>query len=147
MNAILEQLGLDSTFFYQLAIFTVLFFLISKVYFKPFLKLIETRHKKTVEDREAAERLMEQAQARFDEYQRRLTEERAAARKEFEEVLNQAKKEENALLSHAREEAKKITQEAAESAAAQRDKLRRELEVDVESIAHNISERLLSRKV
>lgn len=147
MTAILEQLGLDQTFFAQLIIFAVLFFFLSRVYFKPFQALFEMRHKKTVEDREAAERLMVQAQKLFDDYKNRLAEERSVARKEFEETLDQAKKEESKLLAHAREEAKKITQEAADSVAAQSEKLRKQLETDVEGIAQSISERLLSRKV
>lgn len=146
MSAILEQLELNQTFFIQLAIFAALFFILSQTYFKPFLELFEARHKKTVEDREAAERLLQQADAKFDEYQRRLVQEKAAAKKEYEEILGQAKKEEAALLSHAREEAKRITQEAADSVAAQREVLRKKLEVDVEGLAQSISERLLSRK-
>ena len=146
MSAILEQLGLDQTFFYQLAIFAVLFLILGQFYFKPFLALFEARHKKTVEDREAAERLMSQAEARLEEYKKRLAAERAAARKDVEDILNLAKKEEAALLAHAREEAKKITQEAADSVAAQGQALRKQLEVDVEGMAQSIYENLLSSR-
>lgn len=147
MSAILEQLGLDQTFFVQLAIFAALFALLSTTYFKPFLKLFEARHQKTVEDREAAERLMAQADQKLEAYRQRLQEEKAAAKKEYEDILNQAKKEEAALLSHAREEAKKITQEAADAVAAQGEKIKKQLEGDIESLAKTISEQLLSRKV
>src|SRR5262249_22730688 len=141
VSAILEQLGLDQTFFIQFGIFAVFFFIVGNIYFKPFLRLFEMRHKKTVEDREAAEKLMQQAEGKLEEYKRRLQDERAAARKEFEAVLNQAKKEEAALIAHAREEAKKITQEAAESVVKQRDQLRQQLEKDVDALAHSISEK------
>jgi F-type H+-transporting ATPase subunit b len=147
VSAILEQLEINNTFFIQLAIFAALFFILSAVYFKPFLRLFEVRHQKTVADREAAERLMQQADAKFEEYKTRLSQERLAARKEFEAALSEAKKQEAAILSHAREEAKKITQEAAESVANQRSKLKAELEADVEGMARAISEKLLSRKV
>ncbi len=147
MSAILEQLEINNTFFIQLGIFAVLFFILSAVYFKPFLRLFEMRHQKTVADREAAERLMQQADAKFDEYKTRLAQERLAARKEFEAALSEAKKEEAAVLAKAREEAKKITQEAMESVAIQRGKLKAELEADVEGMARTISEKLLSRKV
>ncbi len=147
MSAILEQLELNQTFFIQLAVIAVLFVVLKRVYFKPFLSLIEMRHKKTVEDREAAERLMEQAQARLDEYKKRLSDERSQARKDFEDILNQAQKEEAAILSHAREEARKITQAAADSATEQSEMLRKQLELEVESMARAVSEKLLSRKV
>lgn len=147
MSAILDQLELNQTFFFQLVLFYVLFLALTRVYFRPFMALLEARHKKTVEDREAAERLLKQADSRFEEYNRRLLEERQAARKEYEEVLTAAKKEESTLLNQSREEAKKITQEALDSIAKQRETLRRQLEVEVESMAHSISEQLLSRKV
>ena len=147
MSAILEQLEIDHTFFIQLGIFAVLFFMLSAVYFKPFLRLFEVRPQQTVADREAAERLMVQADAKFEEYKARLAQERLAARKEFDAALTEAKKEESKILGLARDEAKKITQEAAESISLQRGKLRAELEADVEGMARAIAEKLLSRKI
>lgn len=146
MSTILAQLGLDQTFFIQLVIFAVVFFILGPLYFKPFMKLFEARHQKTVADREAAEKLMAQAESKFEEYKRLLAEERANARKDYEAMLSDAKKEENEILSRARDEAKKITQDAAESASRQREQLKQQLDTDVESIAHKISETLLHRK-
>jgi F-type H+-transporting ATPase subunit b len=145
--AILQQLGIDSTFFSQLGIFFVVFFVLSRFYFKPFLALFEARHKKTVQDREAAEKMMTDAQRKLEEYKAKLTEERAGARKQYDAILNEAKKEEANILSQARENAKKITQDAAEAVSAQREKLRTQLSDDVEQLAKTISEKLLSRKV
>jgi F-type H+-transporting ATPase subunit b len=142
---ILAQLGIDHTFFYQFGIFAVLFLILGNVYFRPFMRLFEARHKRTVQDKEAAEKLMAQAQQKFDDYKRRLGEERAAARKEYEALLNETKKEEAAILAGARAEAKKITQDAADSVSRQREQLRKQLDADVEAIAKTISENLLKR--
>lgn len=147
MSAILEQLELNQTFFFQLAIIAVLFIIMGPLYFKPFLKLFEERHKSTVADQAAAEKMMADAQAKLEEYKRRLVEERATAKKEYDTLIESAKKEEAAFLSHAREEAKKITQEAADSISRQHAELKQKLELDVESLARSISEKLLSRKV
>jgi F-type H+-transporting ATPase subunit b len=147
VSAILEQLELNSSFFIQLAVFAVLYFILSAVYFRPFLRLFEHRHQKTVADREAAELLMAQANTKFDEYKARLATERQAAKAEYEAAMTEAKKEENRILAQAREEAKKISQEAAESVSRQREQLKAQLETDVEGLARSISEKLLSRKV
>jgi F-type H+-transporting ATPase subunit b len=147
VGEIFVQLGLDKTFFYQMAIFAGLFFILAKLYFKPFMNLFEIRHKRTVEDRDAAEKLMAEADAKFEQYKKRLAEERTAAKKEYEAIITDARKQESALLAHAREEAKKIQQEANDSIHAQREQLKKQLEADVESLANGISERLLSRKV
>ncbi len=147
MSAILEQLGIDSTFFAELVIFFVVFTILSRFYFRPFLQLFEARHKKTVQDREAAEKMMIDAQQKLEEYKQRLSAERAGAKRHYDTILEQAKKEETEILARAREEAKKVTQEAADSVAAQREKLKAQLQSDVESLAQTISEKLLSRKV
>ncbi len=147
MSAILEQLGIDSTFFAELVIFFVVFTILSRFYFRPFLQLFEARHKKTVQDREAAEKMMIDAQQKLEEYKQRLSVERASAKKHYDTILEQAKKEEAEIMARAREEAKKVTQEAADSVSAQREKLKAQLQGDVESLAQTISEKLLSRKV
>jgi F-type H+-transporting ATPase subunit b len=147
VSAILEQLGIDSTFFAELVIFFIVFTILSRFYFRPFLQLFEARHKKTVQDREAAEKMMIDAQQKLEEYKQRLSIERANAKKHYDTILEQAKKEEADIMARAREEAKKVTQEAADSVAAQREKLKAQLQSDVESLAQTISEKLLSRKV
>ncbi|MBY0469849.1 ATP synthase F0 subunit B [bacterium] len=143
---IFHQLGLDYTFFVQLGLISVVYFLLSSLYFKPFMRLFEVRHKRTIEDREAAKNLMEQAHTKLQEYKKRLTEESAAARKEYEAAITEAKKEEAKLLTQTRDSAKKIVQEALESAGAQRDQLKKSLESEVASLAKAVSESLLVRK-
>jgi F-type H+-transporting ATPase subunit b len=146
VNAILAQLELNETFFYQLGIFIFVFLMLGNFYFKPFLKLFHARHQRTVADREAAEALMGQAQAKFDEYKARLAQERAAARAEYEALLTHTKKDETAILAAARAEAKKITQEAADSVDQQRERIRQQLESDIDSLSQQIAQTLLVRK-
>ncbi|MEO7161633.1 MAG: ATP synthase F0 subunit B [Bdellovibrionia bacterium] len=147
MDALLNQLGLDNTFFIELAIIAALFFALSHLFFRPFLKLFEARHKKTVEDREAAVRMMAQAQGKLEEYKRLLSEERLMNKKALDAALVEAKKKESEFLAEARDEAKKITQEAADSVNQQRENLKKQLQSDVDALAKGISDRLLSRKV
>ena len=142
---VLEQLGLDKTFFIQFVVFWVVFLLLGRMFFRPFLALFEARHKKTVEDREAAEKLLAQADAKFEEYKKRLGEARLDAKKEYEAVLAQAKKDESAVLHAARDEAKKITQEAVESIGKQREQLKKSLEGEIEQLARSISDRLVRK--
>ena len=147
MNALLDQLGLNNSFFFELGIIAALFIILSHLYFQPFLRLFEARYKKTVKDRESAERLVIQANAKLDEYKRILAEERLAAKKAYDFALIGARKQEFDLMSEARDEAKKITQDAADGVQQQRDLLKNQLQKDVEFLAQSISEKLLSRKV
>lgn len=146
MGPILQQLGLDQTFFIQFAIFFFVFLVIPNLFFRPFQALIEKRHERTIKDKEKAQQLVIQADQKFEEYKTKLGQERARARAEFEKVISQVKAEEAAILNEARGEAKKITQTAAESIQEQSAQLRRSLEADVESLALQISDTLLKRQ-
>jgi F-type H+-transporting ATPase subunit b len=146
VGAILEQLGLNQTFYIQFAVFTVIFFVIPNVFFKPFQKLIEARHQKTVADRERAEELVKQANAKLEEFKARMSGERTRARAEYERVMTEVKAEEARVLAEAREEAKKITQSSLEAIQSQSMQLKRSLEADVEGLALQITEMLTTRK-
>lgn len=145
MAAIFAQLELDYTFFIQFAVFTVIFFIVPNVFFKPFQKLIEARHQKTVADRERAEELVKQANAKLEEFRSRMHEERTRARAEYERVMGEVKSEEAKIIGSAREEAKKITQAALESIQSQTANLKRSLEADVEGLSLQISDMLTKR--
>ena len=146
MSSLLQQLELNSTLFIQLIVFIVVFVVLSNLYFRPFQRLLEARHKRLVEDREAAEKLMSQADAQFEEYRARLAAERATARAEYERLIAQAKKEESEILSQARVEAKKITQEALDAAQAQQGQAKKQLEQEIETLAQAVVESLLMKR-
>ena len=145
MAEILAQLGIDQTFYYEFAIFMVIFLVIPSLFFKPFQKLIEARHQKTVADRERAEELVKQANAKLEEFRTRMTEERTRARAEHERVIAEVKAEEAKIIGVARDEAKKITQASLESIQNQSAQLKRALEADVEGLALQISDILTKR--
>ncbi len=145
MAGIIAQLGIDQTFYVQFALFVVLFLVIPSLFFKPFLKLIEARHQKTVADRERAEELVKQANAKLEEFRTRMAEERLRARNEHERVIAEVKQEEAKIIGAARDEAKKITQASLEAIQNQSVQLRRALEADVEGLALQISDLLTKR--
>ncbi len=143
MANLLSQFGLDQSFFVLFGVFTVLFMLMSQVFFKPFLKLIQARHKRLVEDREAAESLLVQAQTKFEDYNRKIQDARLSARAEMESILADARKQESEILNTARTEAKKITQEAAEEATRAREAVRGQLQADADFLAAQLAEKVL----
>jgi len=141
--AILEQLGLNQTYFYQLGIFLVAFLLLSQLYFKPFLKIIEARNKAIHQNREEADAAIAQAKEMLESYQTQIRAERQAAKKQLEDALADARKEEEKVLSAARAEARDIALGAAQELAKQEAQIRSHLAVEVESIALQLSKKLL----
>ncbi len=144
MSTVLEQLGIDNTLFVELALFAGLYVVLKFLYFDPFLKLIDLRHKKTIEDGEQAARLMADAQKKLDEYTEVLTREKLAARKDFDAIIQETKKEEAKILGEARNEAKKITQEALEELQKQREQIREKLKGDAEQLSKLVVEKVLA---
>ena len=147
MQEVIAQLGLDSSLFVQVAVFSILFFILRSIYFRPFMRLFEIRRQRTAEDREAAQRLLAQATERLDKYRNSLQTERLAARKEIEQMIAEARKEEAEILSKTREETKQIAQEANERARIQYEQVKKSLEQEVEKIAQTITDKLLPRKM
>ncbi len=146
MGGIIQQLGLDQSFFVQFGIIALVFTVLGNLFFRPFQKLIDARHQRLVADREAAEKLVAQADAKYEEYKQRLMEERQAARRDFDSLMTAARREEAQILGAARDEARKITQQASESAAQQHQQLKNQLELEVEGLANAVSDNLLVRR-
>ncbi len=143
MAAILDQLGLDQTFFYQLGIFFIAFLILGQVYFKPFLKIIEARNKAIHKNRADADAAIAQAKAMLESYQSQIKAERVTAKRQLEEALAEARKEEEKVLTTARAEARDIALSAAQELSKQESQIRSNLAVEVESLALQLSKKLL----
>ena len=146
MGAILEQLGINQSIFIQIAVFAVFFLIAGPLFFQPYLDLLERRYQRTVEDKKAAQEMMEKASAKLEEYKKILADERAAARKDFEILVAAVKREESAIVAAARAEARDLTQKARDAVQAESEALRGQLSIEVESMAQGLANQLLARK-
>lgn len=146
LSSLLEQLGVNSTLFVQLAVVAFFFTAMRFIFFKPFQALFDARHQALVEDAKAAERMIVQANEKLGEYQRVLGEARKSAQREVDVQLSRAKEEESKILQSAREEVKKIFQEATSQVESQKTSIRQELESTVDSMATQVVQKLLSGK-
>ena len=146
MAEILKQLGVDSTYFIQFAIFLGVFFILGRLYFKPVLKQIQLRNQKTIQDAQAAAEILNQATAKMKEYEEQLKSARQSAQVEMERILKEARKEEADLISTARDEAKRITQEVATEAQKIRETVRKDFEKDADQLAQVLADKLIAKK-
>lgn len=146
MSEILAQLGLDETFLIQLGVFAIVFLILGNVYFKPFLKLFQIRHERTIKDKEAAEKLTLQAQQKLEDYKNQLSVQKQETMKDFDRVIAEAEAREAEIVAKAWEEAKRITHTTAEKINIERESIRKQIEADIDQLAKQISEKMLSRK-
>jgi F0F1-type ATP synthase membrane subunit b/b' len=123
-------------------LFVVLWKLLQRTLFDPYLKLIEAREAATVKAEEQAASLTEKSDILSLEYERQLTEVRVAALKEKLKALDQAKAQASKVI----EQAETKAQEHIRSVRLEIDKEVRDLkssaEAEVQSIAALLAERV-----
>ena len=143
MDAILDPLGLNSTFFAELALFAIFYVWVSRVYFRPFLGLFRARHQKLVSDQRRASELSRLAQEKDEVYRQSLGEERKRLHALAAEMLTRVRHEEAQILAQARDQAKHLTQAATGHLHEMSRRVRSELETQVESLSDAMVEQLL----
>lgn len=145
MSEIASQLGLDQTFYTQFILIAVLYAFLTVVYFKPFQKLLEKRHHKTVGERAEADRVIAELKEKLAEYEAQLAIAQRKARANMEAILLDAKTKENEILTAARTEAKNTTQAAIQVLNQEKEKISKSLQAEVEKLATEATSKLLLR--
>ena len=88
INKVLQSLNVDETFFYQIGIFIVLFFVLKVVFFERLQGVIELREDKTIKRKEAADEKF----AKAEELSLRYQEKMKKANIEGREIYNRYKR-------------------------------------------------------
>jgi F-type H+-transporting ATPase subunit b len=139
-------IDLDATFFIQLGIFAVLFFLLRSLLFAPVLRLIEARRIATQGAGLAAAELKAKALQLRAHANSSLEEARSSAMDARAKIVEEARKQAAEIVRQARESSSKST----ESARAERDRaletVRISLLADVDALAGAAIFRILGRR-
>lgn len=132
---------------FQIVVLLLLWAILSKLLFKPFLALVEQREKRTEGLKAAAAALTAEAERLRADYEsaiRQASEEGAAAK---EQLLDEARRTREQLLNQSRAE-------AAERLTAVRQEIQREIQQgraqalsEAEGIARQMAEKVLGRKI
>jgi F-type H+-transporting ATPase subunit b len=140
-------IDLDSTVFLQLFIFLVSAFLLTRVLFRPYLKVRAAREAGIEGAKEQARKMEEEARARMAEYDAAFTKAKVRATEERTKLRLEATERERQIVEDARQKTqtavddarKKLDQEAAEA--------RRQLGPQADQIARSIAKKILGREV
>jgi F-type H+-transporting ATPase subunit b len=141
---ILETLGINlPSFLWHTVNFLLLLFLLSKLLYRPVLKMLDERAERIRESLERAEQV--QAQAERDEQERRTQTD--DARRQVQTMLTQATAMAEQVKAEARqaaqEEARRIVERAQTEAAAEREQAMAELRQQVADISILAAERVV----
>lgn len=142
----IDQLGLNETYFYQLGFFLATFLLLKVTYFAPLSRLIQLRHKRTTADNAEAEGLESQNATDIQGYKDRLAVVRGEIRTQRDLALKEARLAEGKVVAAAREEAKKVSQAAVAEAESVRQAALKSLSGEIDGLASGLTKKLLSEQ-
>ena len=94
---------LDATYFIQMALFLVLYIILTIVFFKPYVKFLNRRDDRTSRLRERAKDLLKQAQALEETAERELSKARTAAVLERRRLAEEGARLRDEIVSRERE--------------------------------------------
>jgi F-type H+-transporting ATPase subunit b len=139
-------IDLDSTFFFQLAIFVILFFFLRSVVFKPVLAVLEARETATDGAKDEARDLEAQAKEKLSNFEAEMTRVRVELAADRDKLRRDGATLERELLARARTDADAILDDAAKAIASESSKVRSDMQTKVPALANDIAEKLLGRK-
>lgn len=144
---ILTKLGIDYTFFYQLAIFIVAYIALTRLLFKPYLKAYHKRLEVTFGNQEVAEKLNAQSQELHIQYENKAKEVNSKVQSYYEQAHKEAQAVQASTIEKARKEAEALVQKTRAETLAEADKARVELKKLVPELSHEIQRKVLSREI
>jgi F0F1-type ATP synthase membrane subunit b/b' len=143
---ILYKLGIDSTFFYQMAIFCVTYVFLSRLVFKPYLKIHHKRIEATFGHQEHAEKLNEQARDLHHEYETKARAMNTKVQSYFEDAHKEAQTYQASTMEKARKEASDLVHKTRDEIQKEVQKTRGDLKKLIPDISHDIQRKILSRE-
>lgn len=143
--SVLSSLHFESTtFFCQIALFTLLHFSLNFLVYQPIMKIRDLRDNKIASSLAAAEAATEAARRVKDEYEERVRAARAEGQAALATATTTAEAERVARVDKARTDAGRMLDEAKAEAAAAREQAEGTIETQAEKVAKAIASRLVS---
>jgi F-type H+-transporting ATPase subunit b len=141
------MISVDISVLYQVVIFLVLWLVLSKLVFRPYITLLEDRERRTSGTSEDASELEEQAGRLKAMYEAKITEARNAAIAVRDAIIQEARRERERVLQAAREEAAVKLDRVRREVQTQMERERALLAAEANNIAQEMASKILGRRV
>jgi F-type H+-transporting ATPase subunit b len=140
-------IDVDGTLFVQFFFFIVMLIVLSRVLFKPYLRMREQRHKGIEGAREEASSMQERAQKTNADYDAGLTKARLRGAEERARLRGEGAIYERQVLGAARDESQKTLEAARTRIASDAGQAREKLTIESTALAKQIANKILGREV
>jgi F-type H+-transporting ATPase subunit b len=141
------MISLDYSVVYQIVLFLVLWVILSKVLFRPYMSLLEERERKTTGAEHDLSELEHEAARLRAQYEEKIAQAQATGNAAKEAILQEARQQREGVLSQARQEAMSILEGVRRELANQMQKERQLAAAEVRAIAQEMATKVLGRNV
>jgi F-type H+-transporting ATPase subunit b len=141
------MIALDISVLYQIIIFVLLWLILSRVLFRPYLELLDERERRTTGARHDSDELEREGARLKAEYEEKIAQARAAGTAAKDAIVQQGRQERERLLQQAREEAALTLESARREVQRQLARERGLLATEVAEVARDMVGKILGRRV
>jgi F-type H+-transporting ATPase subunit b len=141
------MISLDYSILYQIVLFVVLWLIVSRVLFGPYLKLLEERERRTAGAEHDSVDLEHEAARLRARYEEQIAQAQAAGYAAKETIVQQGRLQKERLVSQAREEASKTLERVRQEVASEMQKEGQLAAAEARLIAQEMVSKVLGRKV
>jgi F-type H+-transporting ATPase subunit b len=141
------MIALDISVLYQIVIFLVVWLILSKVLFHPYLNLLDERERRTTGARHDSSDLEHEGAQLKAEYEERIAQARATGIAAKDAIVQESRQEREILLQQAREEAARTLESARREIQSQLERERELLAAEVAEVAGDMVSKVLGRRV
>jgi F-type H+-transporting ATPase subunit b len=141
------MISLDYSIVYQLVLFLIVWLILSKVLFRPYLGLLEERERRTIGTEHDSTDLEHEGARLRAQYEEKIAQAQAAGYADKEAILQEARQQREKVLNQAREEAMGMLEGVRREVESQIQKERQFAAAEVRTIAQEMASKVLGRNV
>ena len=141
------MISLDYSVIYQIVIFLVLWVILSKVLFRPYLNLLEQRERRTTGAQHDSTDLEHEGARLRAQYEEKIAQAQTAGYAAKEAIVQEARQQREKALAQVREEAMRMLEEIRRELADQVQRERQVATAEVRAIAQEMARKILGRNV
>lgn len=142
---ILQQLGLNDSYFFQFIIFTIAYLVLSQVLFKPYTEAFEKREHKTKGGEEIAAETAKHTQDLKSTYESKARNVSSEIKNIFDEQKLIANKEYETIVSAARTHSNRLIEDTKNKIATELASAKKQIQEAIPTVASEMTRKLLSK--
>ncbi|MET0501946.1 MAG: ATP synthase F0 subunit B [Candidatus Binatia bacterium] len=141
------MISLDYSVVYQFVLFLVLWVILNRILFRPYLNLLEERERKTTGAQHDSTDLEREGARLRAQYEEKIAQAQATGYAAKEVIVQEARQQREKVLTQSREAATSMLEAVRQEVESQLQKERQLIAAEVKTLAHEMASKILGRDV